>query len=335
MNKPLLTAALVLSAGMIYAKLRQPRFSYPDKWAETGLPENLRISRKGLRPRDRLPVCEPDLSAPDRDKLYVTWFGHSSVLVQMCGLNILIDPMFSEYSSPVKVSWLKRFLRPSVDVSNLPHIHAVLLTHDHYDHLDKRTVRALIPKSDRFIVSNGVERHLRRWGVPNDRMTPLKWWESVTVGDVEITCTPSRHFSGRGPLDQNTVQWCSFVLRGGGHRIFDSGDGSIGGHFDEIRARFGGFDLALMECGQYNHNWHYSHLYPEESVSAAQRVGAKLAMPIHWGAFVLSNHGWDDPPERFTREAEKRGLKITTPRLCETVCIDDLPQTERWWRKYR
>ena len=162
MNKPLLTAALVLSAGMIYAKLRQPRFSYPDKWAEAGLPENLRISRKGLRPRDRLPVCEPDLSAPDRDKLYVTWFGHSSVLVQMCGLNILIDPMFSEYSSPVKVSWLKRFSRPSVDVSNLPHIHAVLLTHDHYDHLDKRTVRALMPKSDRFIVSNGVDRHLRR-----------------------------------------------------------------------------------------------------------------------------------------------------------------------------
>ena len=335
MLKPILTAAAALSAGFIYSRLHRPHFSYPDKWAETGLPENVRVSIKGLRPRDRLPVCKPDFSAPDRSRLYVTWFGHSSVLVQMSGLNILIDPMFSEYSSPFPVKMLRRFTRPSVSVTELPHIDAVLLTHDHYDHLDNKTVKALIGKTNRFIVSNGVERHLRRWGVPTDRITSLKWWESVTIGEVEITCTPSRHFSGRGPLDQNTVQWCSFVLRDSSHSLFDSGDGSIGGHFNEIRSRFGGFDLALMECGQYNHNWHYSHLYPEESVVAAQRVGAALAMPIHWGAFVLSNHAWDDPPERFAREADKQGLDIITPRLCETVCIDDLPQTERWWRKYR
>ena len=335
--KQLITAsALALSAGVIYKKLRSRRkFSYPEEWKENGLPKNIRISKNGSRPNDRLPVCSPDFSAHDPDKLYVTWFGHSSVLIQMNGTNILIDPMFSEYSSPVPAKMLKRFSRPSVGIGDLPHIDAVLLTHDHYDHLDKHTIKALAQKAKRFIVSSGVERHLRRWGVPGEKITVLKWWESVTVNGAMITCTPSRHFSGRGLFDQNTVQWCSFVLRDDSHTVFDSGDGSIGSHFDEIGKRFGGFDFALMECGQYNHNWHYSHLYPEESVQAAKRVGAALAMPIHWGAFVLSNHAWDDPPERFAREADKQGLDIITPRLCETVCIDDRPGTERWWRKYR
>ena len=251
MLKPMLAAATVLSAGMILSKLCRPRFSYPDKWAENGLPENVRVSRKESRPTDSLPVCKPDFLVHDSSKLCVTWFGHSSVLVQMAGLNILIDPIFSDYSSPVPIKMLGRFSRPSVGISELPHIDAVLLTHDHYDHLDKWTIKALIPKSDRFIVSRGVERHLHSWGVPPYKITSLKWWENVTVGDVEITCTPSRHFSGRGLLDQNTVQWCSFVLRDGRHTVFDSGDGSIGRHFGEIRKRFGGFDFALMECGQY------------------------------------------------------------------------------------
>lgn len=335
MKTPLLAAGLALGAGLIYTGLRRERFSYPDEWKEEGLPENATVSEKGTSPTGSLPVCRPDFSAADDKRLYVTWFGHSSVLVQMSGVSILIDPMFSEYSSPVQWAGPRRFSHPSAGISELPRIDAVLLTHDHYDHLDRLTVKALKGKAERFIVSKGVERHLRRWGIPAEQITALSWWESVSVKGAEITCTPSRHFSGRGLLDQNSVQWCSFVLRDGRHSVFDSGDGSIGAHFDEIARRFGGFDLALMECGQYNRSWHYSHLYPEESVSAAIRAGARLAMPIHWGAFVLSNHGWDDGPERFAREAARQGLPMTTPRLCETICIDDLPRTECWWRKLR
>ena len=173
--KQLITAsALALSAGVIYKKLRSRRkFSYPEEWKENGLPENIKISKNGSRPKDRLPVCSPDFSAHDPGKLYVTWFGHSSVLIQMNGTNILIDTMFSEYSSPVPAKMLKRFSRPSVGIGDLPHIDAVLLTLDHYDHLDKHTVKALEKKAKRFIVSSGVERHLRRWGVPGGKITVL------------------------------------------------------------------------------------------------------------------------------------------------------------------
>lgn len=334
MKKAVIAAGALLSAGMIVRRHRLPRFSYPKEWEERGLPENIRVSKNGSRPECSLPVCRPDFSAARPDKLLVTWFGHSSVLLHIGGRSILIDPMFSRRSSPVQFAGPERFSHPSVTVTELSHIDAVLLTHDHYDHLDKGTVKALAAKAERFIVSRGVERHLLRWGAEAGRITPLQWWESAAVGGTEITCTPSRHFSGRGLTDQNTVQWCSFVLREGSRSVFISGDGSIGAHFDEIGKRFGGFDLALMECGQYNHSWHYSHLYPEESVSAAKRVGARLAMPVHWGAFVLSNHGWDDPPERFCAEAERQGLEVITPRLCETVCIGDPPRTDRWWRKY-
>ena len=333
MKKAVIAAGALLSAGMIIRNRRLPRFSYPKEWEEKGLPDNIRVSEQGSRPEGRLPVCQPDFSAAQPERLLVTWFGHSSVLLQLEGVNILIDPMFSQRSSPVQFAGPRRFSQPSVSISGLPRIDAVLLTHDHYDHLDKGTVKALAPKAERFIVSRGVERHLRRWGVDAGRITSLKWWESAFAGETEIVCTPSRHFSGRGLTDQNTVQWCSFVLRSGRHSVFISGDGSIGAHFDEIGKRFGGFDLALMECGQYNRSWHYSHLYPEESVSAAKRAGVRLAMPVHWGAFVLSDHGWDDPPERFCNEAAKQGLEVITPRLCETVCIGGAPETGRWWRK--
>lgn len=299
------------------------------------MPENIRVSGKSPKPQDRLPVARPDFSAPNRHKLYVTWFGHSTVLFQMHGVQILIDPIFSKHSFTFQIAAPARFTVPSVGIADLPQIDAVLLTHDHYDHLDRNTIRQLAAKTDRFIVSRGLAAYLRRWGIPKRRIIPLAWWEKTAFRGLEITCTPSRHFSGRGLFDQNTTQWCSFVLRDGLHTVFDSGDGSIGGHFKEIHDRFGDFDFAVMECGQYNRSWHYSHLYPEESVQAALAVGAKYAMPVHWGAYVLSNHGWDDPPARFAAEAEKQGLSIITPHICETVCIDDAPETEYWWNAYQ
>ncbi len=311
------------------------RFIYPEKWADKGLPEDVRISEKGTSPKESLPVYTPDFSPCGGDEVRVTWFGHSTVLIQMHGMNILSDPMFSERSSPSQLIGPGRFTQPSAGIEDLPHIDIVLLSHDHYDHLDRRTVQQLAGKTDRFIVSLGVEKHLARWKIPAEKITPLAWWESISVDGLEICCTPSRHFSGRGLVGQNQTQWCSWVLRDKSCSIFNSCDGSLGDHFRAIHRRFGDFDLAIMECGQYNRNWHYSHLYPEESVMAAEIIGAGKVMPVHWGAFVLSNHGWDDCPERFVREAEKRGMCVVTPHICETFSLENAPVDDCWWRGYQ
>ncbi|MBR1592448.1 MAG: MBL fold metallo-hydrolase [Ruminococcus sp.] len=310
------------------------RFTYPDEWTENGLSDDVWVSEKAVSPKDKLPVYIPDFTPTIINKVKVTWFGHSSVLLQIHGMNILTDPIFSERCSPFQWIGPKRFTRPSVDICQLPHIDVVLLSHDHYDHLDRRTVKQLEKKTDCFIVSLGLEKHLKRWYIPAKKIIPLAWWEQANINGLELICTPSRHFSGRGIIGQNSTQWCSWVIRDEYHSIFYSGDGSIGGHFEAVKQRFGNFNLALMECGQYNRNWHYSHLYPEESVMCAEIIGAEKVMPIHWGAFVLSNHGWDDSPERFVREAEKRKLNVITPHICETVCIDDDLYTEYWWRNY-
>ena len=311
------------------------RFVYPEKLATPGLAEDVRRSAKGTSPSGELPVYAPFITETDVEKISVTWFGHSSLLLQMHGLVLLFDPMFSERSSPFQWIGPRRFSRPSVRIKDLPHIDAVLFSHDHYDHLDRQTVRQLCSKTDRFIVSLGVEKHLERWNVPAEKIISLAWWESLNIGGLDIACTPSRHFSGRGLFGQNSTQWCSWVLRDGYHSVFNSCDGSFGAHFDAIHKRFGGFDLAFMECGQYNRNWHYSHLYPEESVMAAEIIGAKRVMPIHWGAFSLSNHGWDDGPERFADEAEKRGISVIAPHICETFDLDAPTVLTRWWKAYK
>ena len=311
------------------------RFKYPTEWTEKGLDKDIRISQKRTIPKDELPVYIPDFSYVRIEKVRITWFGHSTILMNIHGMNILFDPMFSERSSPFQWIGPRRFTRPSVSIKELPHIDIVLLSHDHYDHLDRSTVQQLVNKTDRFIVSLGIEKHLKRWCIPSSKISTLAWWEKIVINGLEIICTPSRHFSGRGLIGQNSTQWCSWVLKDKYHSIFNSCDGSIGGHFKAIRERFGEYDLALMECGQYNKNWHYSHLYPEEAVIAAEMIGAKKVMPIHWGAFVLSSHGWDDAPERFVIEAEKRNICVITPHLCETFSLDALPKSNYWWRNYK
>lgn len=310
------------------------RFKYPTEWEEKGLNEDLRLSEKGSTPKDELPIYTPDFSSIGIDKINVTWIGHSTVLMQMHGMNILFDPMFSERSSPFQWIGPKRFTRPSVNIKELPHLDIVMLSHDHYDHLDRCTIQQLANKTDRFIVSLGLEKHLEHWNIPSSKITTLAWWEQVNINGLEIICTPSRHFSERGLIRQNRTQWCSWVLKDEFHSIFNSCDGSIGRHFKSIHDKYGDFDLALMECGQYNKSWHYSHLYPEEAVMAAEIIGAKKVMPIHWGAFVLSSHGWDDSPERFVIESEKRNMCVITSHICETFSLDAPPVSNYWWRKY-
>ena len=310
------------------------KFTYPSEWALEGLSEDKIVSDKKTTPQDKIPVEVPEFAdAPEIDKINVTWFGHSSMLIQMHGMNILIDPVFSERTSPVSFAGPKRFSDLPIEIQDLPDIDIVIISHDHYDHLDMDSVKALNEKSERFVVPLGVENHLKRWGVSSDKITNMSWWEETKINGLTIACTPSRHFSGRKIIDSNETLWASWVFKDEYHQIFESGDSGYGGHFEEIHNRYGDFDLVMTDCAQYNMDWHYVHMFPEESAMAAETLGTEIAMPVHWGAYVLSSHPWDDPAERFTNAAEKLGITVVTPRIGQTMTLENAEEYQnRWWR---
>ena len=308
-------------------------FNYPTEWELDGVSANNKVSKKGTVPKESLPVMTPDFSSAAPDDVVVTWLGHASSLIQMGGRNILIDPVFSKRSSPVQWAGPSRFTEPSVTVDDLPHIDAVLITHDHYDHLDMASIKALESKTDRYIVPLGIDKHITRWIGDDSKVQNTAWWECVDIGGVEICCTPANHKSGRALDDQQNTLFCSWVLKDACHQVLESSDTGYGAHFEKIHERFGDFDLFMPDSGQYNDNWHYWHMFPEESAIAAETLGAKAVMPIHWGAFVLSDHGWDDSPERITAACEAEGTEVITPKLCESMSLENSENFhERWWR---
>ncbi len=310
------------------------QFQYPAAWVTDSGAKDIRLSHKATVPRAKLPVAVPDFDMRTEGAA-VTWFGHSGVLLAVCGMQILIDPIFSPRCFPMQWIGPKRFTQPTVSPEDLPQIDLLLLTHDHHDHLDPQTIRALDSRVRQYAVPLGAEKHLLRWGIAAAKIRCLSWWETAEFDGISVTATPTRHFSGRRFIDQNRTLWCGYMLHTDCGQIYVSGDGGFGGHFAEIRKRCGKTDLALMECGQYNSRWHWGHLFPEESVQAAEILGADTAIPVHWGAFVLSDHGWDDPPERFVRAAQKTGIRVMTPHFCETVdTAHPEKAAERWWRSY-
>ena len=273
-----------------------------------------------VRPKEPLPREMPDFENLG-DGLFMAWLGHSSVFLRMNRKNILIDPIWNRYSSPVPLIGPKRFPGEVLKASQLPEIDLVLITHNHYDHLDKSTIRSLDAQVKRYIAPNGVGGNLRSFGIPASKMTELGWYEEADVDGLRVICTPSQHNSSRNFLDWNRTLWGSYVLKDGTHTVFDSGDGGFGNHFSEIRERYGAPDLAIMECGQYGEKWHFNHMFPEESVQACQMLRAKLAVPVHWGAYVLSNHPWDDPPRRFRQRAEELNQRFRIPVLNQLIQV--------------
>lgn len=255
------------------------------------------------------------------DKLYFSWLGHSSVFLCMHGKTMLIDPVFSMRTSPIPFLGPKRFPGPVPTPDMLPEIDYLLITHSHYDHLDKATIRALDPQVRQYIAPTGVGAILHRFGIRTEKITELGWFEDYQQDGLTISCTPTQHGSARSPFDRNRTLWCSYVLRDAFCTVFDTGDGGFGGHFAQIHQRYGDADLAIMECGQYNVRWHGLHMFPEESVEAARILGAGLAIPVHWGAYILSDHPWDDPPKRFRQRAEELGLPFRIPQLAELLEI--------------
>jgi L-ascorbate metabolism protein UlaG (beta-lactamase superfamily) len=278
-----------------------------------------------------IPHVSTDLRSLPDDQATIVWFGHSSYLLKIDKTHILVDPVFSGNASPVSF-FAKAFAGTNTyGVDDLPAtIEAVLLTHDHYDHLDYKTILRLKDRTKHFYTSLGVGAHLEFWGIEPGRITELDWWESCNIGDMNLTAAPARHFSGRS-LKRGGAIWSSFVLKTPGYNLFLGGDSGYEEHFKAIGERFGPFDLAILECGQYGQNWPYIHMMPEQTVTAAQDLRATTLLPVHWAKFTLSLHPWDEPIRRVTAAAAKAGLPLTTPRIGEPVVVNRHYPADAWW----
>lgn len=290
------------------------------------------ISRpKSVTPAEALPIKKTDLLNLPAGEISVIWFGHSSYLLNYRGFIILVDPVLSGNASPVKF-FGKPFQGTNVYAAvDFPEIDLLLITHDHYDHLDYPFMKEIKNKVKKVITSLGVGAHLELWEMPKAKITELGWQEEIMVNDqLKLTALPSRHFSGRSTTRFNTL-WSSFALVWEDLKIFVGGDSGYSPQFREIGEKFGGFDLAFLECGQYSKYWPQIHMMPEETVKAALDLNAKVLFPVHWGKFVLSIHPWNEPVERMAAEAEKRNQKFVAPRIGENYIVGKEYIQIRWW----
>lgn len=283
-------------------------------------------------PLRALPSQKTDLKVIPADKPTIVWFGHSSYLISVGGKKILADPVFSERASPVQYSGPKNYPGTALyELEEFPDLDVVVISHDHYDHLDYNSILTLKEKTKLFCVPLGVGGHLEHWGVAPEKIREFDWWEGEEVMEgIHLTSTPARHFSGRG-FTRNKTLWSSFVLETGGLKIFIGGDSGFDRSFEEIGHRFGPFDIAMLECGQYDVQWPYIHMMPEETVQAALDLNAKVFLPVHWGKFTLANHPWRDPIRRAVKHARANGAKVTTPRIGEPIILGESEPFEEWW----
>jgi len=287
---------------------------------------------KRSRPAHILPSVKTDLHALSPDKNVMVWFGHSSYFLQTDGKKILVDPVFSEHASPVKLT-TKSFKGSDVyTAADIPVIDYLFITHDHYDHLDYETIIQLKPKIKKVITGLGTGAHLERWGIDKNSIIEKDWNEEVVLDPgFIVNTTAGRHFSGRG-FKRNGALWMSFMLTTPGMKIFLGGDSGYDTHFKDIGNKFGPFDLAILECGQYNEYWKYIHMMPEEVVQAALDLQAQVLMPVHWSKFSLALHAWDDPIMRVTKESERKNVAIINPMIGEEVDLKKTGIYANWWK---
>lgn len=301
----------------------------------TKLNDLLLNKSKRLRPSSALPSVKTDLKSLKPEEDVFIWFGHSSYFLQIDGKRILIDPVLSESASPI------RFYNKSYEGSNIytiediPDIDYLLISHDHYDHLDYDTIVKLRSKVNMVITGLGVGAHFEHWGYDKKSIIEMDWNETVVlVEDLEVTVTPAKHRSGRG-LKSNQTLWASFVLKTPNMKIFYSGDSGYGDHFADIGNIYGPFDLAIMECGQYSKYWPNSHMTPEQVVQASLDLKAAKLMPGHWSKFSLSIHDWDEPIIRVIEESKRKDLPVLYPMIGEKVDVRETISIEAWWEKVK
>ncbi|MGC4896241.1 MBL fold metallo-hydrolase [Micromonospora sp. DT31] len=294
----------------------------------------LLFGKQKRRPGSPVPLLRPT-APPATDParaLNVVWYGHASTLVEIEGHRVLLDPVWSDRCSPSALVGPRRLHEPPVRLADLPPLDAVLISHDHYDHLDMETVRRLVDlQSAPFVVPLGVGAHLQRWGVPAARVVELDWSESHRVGGITLTATAAQHFSGRG-LRRDGTLWASWVIAGAHRRLFYTGDSGYFPGYAEIGAAHGPFDVTLMQIGAYDRAWPHIHMFPEEAVAAHLDVRGDLLVPVHWGTFNLALHDWSEPVDRLWAEAKARGVRLAVPRPGERVVVDEPPAVDGWWQ---
>ncbi len=308
-----------------------------------GLAVEMLKGGQGREPVDTIPTVPFDRQAWEQlpDSGYaLAWFGHSSLLLKVDGVTFLLDPVFGERASNVTFAGPKRFNYSTyMSVEALPKVDVVLLSHDHYDHLDYPTILALVKapqaKDARYIMPLGVGCHLERWGVAPEAIQEYDRWESTEVAGVRLTLAPTRHFSGRGLTNRSTTLWGSWVIEGRDSKVYFGADSGYSPTFKEVGEKFGPFDLALLECGAYNTDWEQIHMLPEQTAQAAVDVRARVLMPIHWAKFSLALHPWKEPIERLTAAAPGVGIELLTPRLGRILYRPSPRDSEVWWTSLR
>ncbi|MDW7731965.1 MAG: MBL fold metallo-hydrolase [Methanolobus sp.] len=292
---------------------------------------------KDRNPAGPIPVSAVDWNQIESENDSLTWLGHSAFLLSIDNKKLLVDPVLSPVASPVSFVGINRY-EYSEDImlhliDEMSPIDAVFITHDHYDHLDYQSIVKLNNKVSHFFVPLGCSAHLIRWGIPEEKITELNWWEETDYQGLTVVLTPSRHGSGRDPFSIDTTLWGGWVILGNRTRIYTSGDGGYGPHFKEIGNKYGPFDITLMEGAQYDRRWPDIHMVPEQAVQANLDVNGKTMMLMHWGAFTLANHAWNEPIERALKEANEREVNIIAPQIGETVLLGSdlqMPPTS-WW----
>ena len=287
-------------------------------------------------PREPLPALDPrgTWRRSPGSGLRVTWLGHSTLWLEINGCRVLTDPVWGPRASPTRLAGPKRFQPVPVLLRQMPVPDVVLISHDHYDHLDYPTIRAMRHWQVPFVTSLGVGAHLESWGVPAERIHELDWWDNYShpAMDLSVTAAPSQHFSGRTFKSRNTTLWSSLVIRSGRHAVFFSGDTGLTGEYALIRERLGPFDLVMLEVGAFHPSWGDMHLGPHNALSAYQHLRGAAFLPIHWGTFALAMHAWDQPAEVLLEEGPRAGVPLLMPRLGEPVEPVRVGRIEPWWR---
>ena len=278
-----------------------------------------------------IPSVKTDLTKLNSTKPLIIWFGHSSYFIRIENKNFLIDPVFSGNASPFSFM-IKAFAGSDIyEPDDMPVVDYLIITHDHYDHLDFKTVRELRNKVNRIYCSLGVGSHFRHWGFDINIINEMDWWESKQLDEtISLIAAPARHFSGRG-IKRGQTLWSSFILKGKEHNLYLGGDSGYDSHFLEIGDKFGPFDIAILEAGQYNTMWPFIHMMPEETVQATVDLKAKALLPVHWGKFTLAMHSWTDPVTRVLEKARELNVKVLTPKIGQPLIIDDKFHPENWW----